>query len=338
MTSDNHAWRRSRCAPWWSTSRAMSAAACADPAPTRTGRSSATSWRSAPVCAPRGLPTASGRVAARARSSRSSACGSSPAAASAARWSSCSRRSPGLASATSVSAAASARSLEGSRARKIPHARRGPVKDPALALRRAGRGLAGSSSPCGSSCAAGRLTAQCVGDVLDGLSLTRTSASPAWAATTMSVTLSSPMPLGSTIATWAGLMKTSPSASWRPLCGSSAYPGRDGCPRRRRTRPSWTWEVMNRARTWSAAERRLLLEVARIRAELGAGRSAARTDSAPCALAGSDRAAAGRETFAPGGDPETAVLSDFVAAERAAGPTSSTPGAVVRCRSNDDPG
>ena len=44
-------------------------------------------------------------------------------------------------------------------------------------------------------------------------SSTRTSASPAWAATTMSVTLPSPVLFGSTIATWAGLMKTSPS--WR---------------------------------------------------------------------------------------------------------------------------
>ena len=109
----HHAWRRSRCAPGWGTSRAASAAACADPAPTCTASSSATSWRSAPVCAPRGLPAASGRLAARARSSRSSACGSSPAAPAAARWSSCSRRAPGLPSATSVSAAASARSLEG---------------------------------------------------------------------------------------------------------------------------------------------------------------------------------------------------------------------------------
>ena len=44
-------------------------------------------------------------------------------------------------------------------------------------------------------------------------------------------------------------------------------------------------EVMNRARIWSAAEGGLLHEVARTRAELGAGRSAARTDSAPCTLA-----------------------------------------------------
>ena len=29
----HHAWHRSRCAPWWSTSRAVSAVACADPAP-----------------------------------------------------------------------------------------------------------------------------------------------------------------------------------------------------------------------------------------------------------------------------------------------------------------
>ena len=95
-------------------------------------------------------------------------------------------------------------------------------------------------------------------------------------------------------------MKTSPSASWhlerhhvssgclpRPLYGSSAYPGRE---RPGRLSPSSSSasvldvEVMNRARIWSAAERGLLHEVARA-AELGAGRSAAGTDSAPCTLA-----------------------------------------------------
>lgn len=45
---------------------------------------------------------------------------------------------------------------------------------------------------------------------------TRTSESPAWAATTMSVTLPSPTLLGSTIATCAGLM--TPSPSWRLNC------------------------------------------------------------------------------------------------------------------------
>ena len=45
-----------RSAPWWSMSGAVSAAGCVDPAASvRIGRSSATSWRSAPACAPRGL-------------------------------------------------------------------------------------------------------------------------------------------------------------------------------------------------------------------------------------------------------------------------------------------
>ena len=55
--------------------------------------------------------------------------------------------------------------------------------------------------------------------------------SSAWPATTMSVTLPSPALLGSSIATWAGLMKTSPSVALTPSrpvvppcsgCGESA--------------------------------------------------------------------------------------------------------------------
>ena len=85
-SEERHPWGCDRSAPWWSTRMAVSAAARADPAPTRTGRSAATSLRSVPAGAPRGLSTASGRAAARARSSRSSACGSSPSARPAARW------------------------------------------------------------------------------------------------------------------------------------------------------------------------------------------------------------------------------------------------------------
>ena len=51
---------------------------------------------------------------------------------------------------------------------------------------------------------------------------------PGWAATTTSVTLASPVPLCSTIATWAGLMKTSPSPAWRLNCTRFI-----GCPARR---------------------------------------------------------------------------------------------------------
>ena len=78
---------------------------------------------------------------------------------------------------------------------------------------------------------------------------------------------------------------------------------------------------------------RSLLEVARIRAEFGGVRAAARADSGPCALAGSAGPRPNRETFALEGDPETAALSDFVALGRAPGRLRARLGAVVRCRS-----
>ena len=80
-------------------------------------------------------------------------------------------------------------------------------------------------------------------------------------------------------------MKTSPSAWWR--LNGVRHPRR---------------------------ERKSLLEAARTRP--GPARGA--DGFSPVRIGRIGRIAAGRETFAPGSEPETAVLSDFVAAERAA--------------------
>ena len=126
-----------------------------------------------------------------------------------------------------------------------------------------------------------------------------------WAGATMSVTLSSLARLGSTIATWAGLMKTSPSASWRLKCtrSSGCLPRPSTSPRPGRLSPSSSSaSALDVGGDESCAarsprrERKSLLEVARVRAEPGTSRSAVRTDSTLCALAGSQNASHRRET------------------------------------------
>ena len=88
------------------------------------------------------------------------------------------------------------------------------------ARRAANRTGSWSSNGPGSSvaavCEARRMVHRLVGSV--GVLGRERAPAPAWAATTTWVTLASPVPLCSTIATWAGLMKTSPSPSWRLNC------------------------------------------------------------------------------------------------------------------------
>ena len=176
--------------------------------------------------------------------------------------------------------------------------------------------------------------AQLVDDVLDRLAHAH-EASPACAATTTSVTLPSPTVLGSTIATWAGLMKTSPPAAWRLNCTRFI-----GCPRFRRgcvlqlTDLAGCPTVVDASARARGREpcaparpgncrgqpgRKSLLDVARTRAELGGVRTAGACGFRPVRIDRIGRAAAESGDFRPRGDPETAALSDFVALERAPG-------------------
>ena len=130
----------------------------------------------------------------------------------------------------------------------------------ALALHRAAEGFAGSSSLRGSGwrCRPAH-GAACSTTSLMG-SWTRTSASPAWGGDHDGghVVVADAARFDHRDVGWVdenvavGVMALElrqvhfvglPAS---PLCGS---PGRDDCPRRRRAGPSWTWEVMNRART-----------------------------------------------------------------------------------------